>query len=69
MTNLIQFSYNLKFTTTINLSVNFSNADYLERRRLVDDTPLVSNASNNRKILADIFGEPGKLLPMNFSLY
>ena len=49
--------------------MNFSNADYLERRRLVDDTPLVSNASNNRKILADIFGEPGKLLSMNFSHY
>lgn len=36
--------------------------DYFARRRFVDDTSLPSNSSNNRKILADIFGEPGKFV-------
>lgn len=42
--------------------VNTTTYDYFARRRLVDDAPLPSNSSNNRKILADIFGEPGKFV-------
>lgn len=42
--------------------MNTTMYDYFSRRRLIDDAPLPSNSSNNRKILADIFGEPGKFV-------